>query len=130
VYRKILALIAALLTAFAPPLPAHAAVTPQSQLTCQYLLNTWPTGFTADLLIFNNGPTIDGWTATWTFDTPSQLVAVWSADMNQSTATVAVATPMPWNKIIASGSAVVFGWTALAPKTEVPDDITVNGIPC
>jgi len=42
----------------------------------------------------------------------------------------AVATAMPWNKVIGTDSVVTFGWTAIAPATEVPTDITVNGLPC
>lgn len=117
-------MIAALLAAT----PAHAAV--PSPFTCHYLVNSWPGGFSADLLIFNNGPTVTGWAAHWTFQEPTQLLGVWSAKMEQPSPHEMVAEPMPWNETIRSGSMVVFGWTALAPKTEVPTDITVNGLPC
>ena len=125
-YRKIL-LIAALLAATAAA-PAHAAV--PSPFTCRYMLNAWQGGFTADLFIFNNGPAVDGWTAHWTFQEPTQLLGVWAAKMEQPSPHEMVAMPMPWNKIIGGGSMVVFGWTAFAPKTEVPTDITINGLPC
>lgn len=121
-------LIATVLAATAPLSSARAA-TP-SPFSCRYIFSAWQTGFTADLFVTNNGPTVDGWTARWTFEAPTQLLTVWSADMNQSTQHEAVATPMPWNKVIYSGSMVAFGWTAMAPKTGVPTDISINGMPC
>jgi hypothetical protein len=133
VYRKAVtaftASLIATLLATAPIAPAHAAV-PQSQFTCQYLLWPFGSGFSADLVINNSGPTIDGWTVHWTFKEPTQLVSVWSAEMKMPTPNDAIATPLPWTKVIPSGAAVIFGWTAFAAKTEVPTDITVNGQPC
>ena len=133
-YRRILpTFIVSLIATLLAATPAHAAVpqsVQQSQLTCHYLLNPWSGGFSADLLIFNNGPTINGWTARWTFQEPTQLLGVWSAKMEQPSPHEMVAKPLPWNEVIPTGSMVVFGWTAFAAKTEVPTDITVNGIPC
>ncbi|HZM76289.1 MAG TPA: cellulose binding domain-containing protein [Candidatus Limnocylindrales bacterium] len=132
-YRKslfmlITSLIATLLATTAAVAPAQAAL--PSPFTCRYVLWPWQGGFSADLFITNNGPAIDGWIVHWTFEEPTQLLGVWSAEMKMPTPHDAVATPMPWNKVLNTGSMVVFGWTAFAPKTEVPDDITVNGIPC
>lgn len=108
--------------------PAHAAV--PSPFTCHYTFIAWQTGFTADLRITNNGPTIDGWTAHWTFKEPTQNLHVWSARMVQPTPHEAVATPESWTSKISTGTWVTFGWTALATSTEVPTDITINGMPC
>ncbi len=109
--------------------PAHAAVPPP--FTCQYIvLSQWHGGFNADLRITNRGPAIDGWTAHWTFQVPTRNVGVWSAQLVQANPYDAVATPASWIKKIQSGQTVAFGWTALAPSTDVPTDITINGLPC
>jgi cellulase/cellobiase CelA1 len=107
--------------------PAQAA-TPA--LTCTYTLMQWNGGFMAELAVTNTGPTITGWTAHWTFDTPTRVTATWQAALSQPTPTDTVAVPMPWATTIPSGSAVSFGWTAAAASTSVPADITINGQRC
>jgi endoglucanase len=108
--------------------PAHAGSSPA--VTCQYTFTSWPGGFTADLAMANSGPTIDGWTTHWTFATPTQATASWSARLAQANPVDIVATPMPWNKVIPTGATVSFGWTGIAAATEVPTDVTVNGKRC
>jgi endoglucanase len=107
--------------------PAHAAASP---VTCQYSLVQWPGGFSADLAITNNGPTINGWFTHWTVDAPTTLGGVWQAVMWMPTPRDMVATNTPSNAVIPTGARVSFGWTAIAPSTDVPTDITVNGMPC
>jgi hypothetical protein len=106
--------------------PAHAA----PPVTCQYTFFTWPGGFSADLTVTNEGPAINGWTTHWTLDEPTVLGGVWQAVMSMPTPLEMTATNLSWNAVIATGSRISFGWTASAPTTEVPTDITVNGVPC
>jgi hypothetical protein len=109
-----------------------AVVTPASAagpFACNYWFVSWPTGFTAELRIANNGPALDGWTSNWTFDNDERLGSIWSAVMTQEGNRI-TATPAPWTRSIPSGGAIGFGWTAFATGTQVPDDITVNGVPC
>jgi hypothetical protein len=121
------ALVAAVALIAATPAPAQAA---SPAVTCRYTFISWPGGFSADLHMANSGPAIDGWQARWTFATPAQANAVWSAQLVQATPTEMVATPAPWNQTIPTGGAVVFGWTASAVTADVPTQITVNGQPC
>jgi hypothetical protein len=125
-----IAVTAVLVAASLAAVPARAAEAAPSPFSCRYTFSSWPGGFSADLFITNHGPAVDGWTARWTFDTPTQTTAVWSGWLVQSSPHEAVAGPMSWNSLIRTGSTVVFGWTASAPATEVPTDITVNGLPC
>jgi galactose mutarotase-like enzyme len=119
------ALAAAVALAVAPPAPAAAPA-----LSCTYTLTRWSGGFTAELSIANSGPTITGWTAHWTFGTPTRITSSWQAALTQITPNDTVAAPMPWLATIPSGGAVSFGWTAIAATTEVPDDIAINGQRC
>ena len=107
--------------------PAHAA---SPTVTCSYTFTSWLGGFSAELAIANSGPTIDGWTAHWTFATPTRATASWSASLTQASAVDIVAVPMSWNKVIATGASVSFGWTGVAAATEVPTDLTINGMRC
>jgi Cellulose binding domain len=129
VYRKIVtALTASLIAASVTAAPARAAE--PSPFSCRYHFAAWPRGFSAELLIRNNGPAVDTWTAHWTHETPTQLELVWNARMTQLGPQEMVATPMPWNVSIPTNGWVGFGWTARATETEVPTDITINGLPC
>lgn len=128
-YRKIVPAFTAFLIAMMPAAPSHAAEV-SSPFSCRYLFTAWSGGFSAELYIANSGPAVDGWTARWTFETPTQATAVWSGWLIQAGPHDVVAGPMSWNKLIRTGSVVSFGWTASAPATEVPADITINGLPC
>jgi hypothetical protein len=96
---------------------------------CHYWFVSWPTGFSAELMIANNGPAITDWTSHWTFDDDERLGQVWNAVMTQDVNRI-TATPPPWYRTLPSGGMISFGWTAFASATQVPDDITVNGVPC
>lgn len=119
------AALAGVVAGVVPATPASAA----GSIVCHYTLIQWHGGFFADLKITNNGPTINGWTARWTFAEPTVVTSVWTAQLTQ-TASVATATNMSWNPTIATGTALTFGWTATARSTSVPTDITVNGQSC
>lgn len=108
--------------------PAAAIASPA--VTCTYTVSTWNGGFVANLAVANDGPTIDGWTVHWTFDTPTRATTVWSASLAQADPYDAVATPTYWNRVIRTGGVVSFGWTAIAATTTVPTDLTVNGQRC
>ncbi|GIH29709.1 hypothetical protein Aph01nite_80190 [Acrocarpospora phusangensis] len=109
-------------------LSAPAGATPV--FSCDYRVRSWPTGFSAELSITNHGPAISSWQAGWTFRTATELAGSWQAKVSQRTPYDMSAVNMTWNGFIGSGQMRTFGWTAFAVSTEVPDDITVNGIPC
>jgi cellulase/cellobiase CelA1 len=114
-------------TAGAAPSVATAG---QGGVTCQYIvLGRWSGGFTADLRIINDGPTINGWTARWTTPVPTGNVVGWAARMTQQGSEI-TAVNMTWNAAIPTGGTLVFGWSASAPSADVPTDITVNGSVC
>jgi hypothetical protein len=133
VYRKIVTAFTAFTASLIVTLPAAAparAAEVSSPFSCHYTFVAWQGGFSADLWITNSGPEVDGWTARWTFDTPTRATAVWAGWLIQPGPHEAVAGPMSYNRIIRTGSMVGLGWTAMAAATEVPEDITVNGLPC
>jgi len=111
----------------AAPASANAA----SPVTCVYTLTAWNMGFTANLQITNNGPApINGWTVRWTFAVPTAVTSGWSATITDTDGHTVAATNVSYNGVIGSGNSTSFGWSAEAVSTDVPTDLTVNGMPC
>jgi hypothetical protein len=123
--------------------PASAALTPgptpslssvvsvPKAFKCTYQVSaTWPGGFIANLTIANNGPDISSWVTKWTFKNPTQLINGWTSVVTQFGPYQVIIGNAAWNGLIKTGQATTFGWTASAAATEVPTDITVNGVPC
>lgn len=129
--RKAILVVAVLLST---AVPGTASAAPSGAapggVTCQYVvLASWGGGFTADLRIVNNGPTINGWTTRWTTLVPTSDVVAWSARMTQHGSEL-IAVNMPWNGVIRTGETSAFAWSARAPSDVAPTDITINGAPC
>ena len=127
VARTIVVAMLAAGVAVAVPSPAHAA----NGLTCRYTLFQWSGGFMAELAIVNQTTTtINGWNASWTFRNATLVAATWNGTITQSTPFDATARNAFYNGQIRPGAAAALGWTAMAPATEVPTDIVVNGVHC
>ncbi|MDG6103264.1 cellulose binding domain-containing protein [Dactylosporangium aurantiacum] len=126
-FRLLLAAVAAV-----PPLawagPAAADTVPA--FSCDYRFSAWTGGFVADLTVVNHGPAVNGWAARWTFRSATGNLTAWQARMAQPDPFTVTATNESYNALIDAGRSVRFGWTASAASTEVPSDITVNGVPC
>lgn len=106
--------------------PAAAA----SPISCRYTFAAWPGGFSAEVLVTNNGPDITGWTVHWTFGVPTAIVANWQANLAVRDGVDASATNVAYNGVIRRGSTQSFGWSATAVTTAAPTDLTVNGTAC
>lgn len=110
--------------------PARAAATPA--VTCTYTIqNVWPGGFTAQVVIANNGPTdINGWTLRWTFNEYTTNISAWQSTLSAPDGIHATATNASWNGTIRSGFTTDLGWSASAVHTSAPTDLSVNGMAC
>ncbi len=113
-----------LVAAMAGPASAAPAV------TCSYSFSAWNGGFTANVDIANNGPTINGWTMRWTFGSPTTNIQAWSSIISENSAFEVVATNMSYNGVIPAGTVRSFGWTATAASTTAPASLTINGTAC
>lgn len=110
---------------------AAAAPAADQAVTCTYIVRTsWTGGFTADLVVTNNGPTIDGWTIRWTFPDPTTILGAWSSQISETSAGAVTATNASYNAQIATGRTMAIGWSASGLSTAAPTDITLNGAPC
>lgn len=101
-------------------------------VTCVYTIqNVWPGGFTAQIVIADNGPTtINGWTLRWTFNEYTTNIAAWQSTLSAPDGIHATATNVSYNGTIRSGYTTSLGWSASAVDTSVPTDLSVNGAPC
>jgi len=108
-----------------------ASINTVSTVTCVYTFSAWTGGFSANIQIINNGPTaINGWTLRWTFAVPTAVTSGWSATITDPDGHDVSATNATYNGVIGSGQSTAFGWSAQAASTDVPTDLTVNGMPC
>ncbi|MEU8001413.1 cellulose binding domain-containing protein [Catellatospora sp. NPDC049111] len=118
---------AAVLAATALTAPAHAQ---GGGVDCAYLLTAYPGGFSASVQLANTGPAVDGWVLSWSFPADTTIHGVWQSRITQPDPRTAIAVNMPWNARIPAGTTLGFGWTAAAPATDIPTDLTLNGVPC
>ncbi len=119
--------ITTLLTAWALfVLPALAQTAPVS-ITFS-TSSTWGTGFSADVVVTNNGPTtLSGWTVA--FDLPvSGFSKIWNATEGASTATHKVFTNLSTNANIQPGASRSFGFNAIGAFTVAASNFTFNGL--
>ncbi|GAA1405552.1 cellulase [Catellatospora coxensis] len=92
----------------------------------------WPAGFNTQITVKNTGPTaINGWTLRWSFLGGQRVDSVWSAAATQAGATVS-ASNLSWNKVIAPGQSVTFGFLGDVATGPNPDPalFTLNGAAC
>lgn len=109
-------------------LMALAAQTAPVDISFNLRTPTWATGFNADIVITNTGPTaITGWTVA--FDLPvSGFSNAWNATEGASTATRKTFTNVSTNAKINAGSSRSFGFTAIGPFTVGATNFTFNGL--
>ena len=119
--------IATTCIAAAMPGAAHAG---SAAVTCTYTFNAWNGGFSANVHIANNGPTINGWSVRWTFAESTDQIQAWSSLISVRDGVEVTATNASYNAVIPSGGAVDFGWNARSAATSTPTDLTINGAAC
>ena len=99
-----------------------------------YTASNWGggNGFTGGVTITNTGTsTINGWNLVWTFANGQRVTAMWNATYSQP-ATVVTATNVDYNRTIAPGGQVNFGfngsWNGVTNTN--PTAFTLNGGNC
>ncbi|MDG4771849.1 cellulose binding domain-containing protein [Solwaraspora sp. WMMD792] len=90
--------------------------------------DSWGTGYTASVTVYNDGPAINGWSLGWTFPGGQLIQGHWNGIFQQTGPAVAV-TNESYNATIPTGGAVNVGFTADgSPATPTP--FTLNGTTC
>ncbi len=96
-----------------------------------YTMNTWNSGFTANISITNTGTsTINGWTLAFTLPSGQSITSGWNATYSPSSGQVS-ARNVSYNGTLAPGATVDIGFQAThTGNTAEPTAFTLNGIPC
>lgn len=90
----------------------------------------WGNGFTAQVKITNNGVGIDRWQVNWDMPDAQSITGLWNGQLQQQGDTVEV-THYDWNRNVASGSHIEFGFNAShLGVNRKPSNITLNGELC
>ncbi|HEY9669181.1 MAG TPA: glycoside hydrolase family 9 protein [Coleofasciculaceae cyanobacterium] len=92
--------------------------------------NDWGSGFTANMLIANNGNSnLSNWTLE--FDAPFEISNIWNAEIVSRQGNRYVIRNASWNGTIAPNATTTFGFQAgpgnITPATE-PSAYTLNGV--
>ena len=91
---------------------------------------SWPNGSTNQVTIKNTGTTaVSGWDLRWSFSSSEKITNLWSGSSTQLGSAVSVKN-LDWNKTIAAGASVTFGWNASGSVGAEPLLFTLNGKPC
>lgn len=91
----------------------------------------WSNGFTAEVVITNQGKAWKGWTATWDMPNAQTLSGgMWNANGSQSGSLV-TATGLSWNSNVAKDGKVQFGFNGVhSGINNIPTNVSVNGVLC
>ncbi|MEU0146124.1 glycoside hydrolase family 9 protein [Streptomyces sp. NPDC006288] len=101
--------------------------------TCEvtYSSHPWNTGSTVTVRVENTGSEpVSPWSLTWLLSGEQRLSHTWSAEFAQSGRTVS-ARPLSWNRSLAPGAAVDFGFnTSASGPAPDPESFKLNGRAC
>ena len=90
----------------------------------------WGNGFTAKVIVTNQGEAWSGWDATWTMPSGQQITGLWNGTHSQSGANVAVAS-YAWNANVTTNASVDFGFNgSYSGENTLPNDFRINGVLC
>ncbi|WP_405393140.1 glycoside hydrolase family 9 protein [Streptomyces sp. NBC_01102] len=101
--------------------------------TCEvsYVSHPWNTGSTVTVKLKNTGPEpVSPWQLTWLLPGEQAVSHTWSAEFDQYGRTIS-ARPLSWNRVIAPGATVDFGFNTTASATAAePSTFKLNGLSC
>ncbi|MEZ5534964.1 MAG: cellulose binding domain-containing protein [Thiolinea sp.] len=106
---------------------AHAAIACEVDYT---ISNQWGTGFTAQVLVRNQGDALSGWQVSWDMPDGQQVTHLWNGSVAQTGSAVLV-NNASWNANIAANANFNFGFNASHSGTNtIPTNIKLNGVLC
>jgi endo-1,4-beta-xylanase len=111
--------------------PPTSPPPPVSGCSVSYVPNTWPDGFTTEIVVTNNGNTaINGWTLAFSFPGNQRITNAWNGTASQNGQAVTI-TNVSYNATIAPGGTQNFGFQGTYTGTNAsPASFTLNGTRC
>jgi endo-1,4-beta-xylanase len=111
----------------APPTSQRPSSPPPSTgsgCTATYqMVNSWPGGLQATVVVANNGPAITGWTVRLTLPSGQAISSLWNGVNSGTTGSVTVSNAS-YNGALASGGSTSFGYTTTGASTSAPTGIS------
>lgn len=109
------------ISAMSEALSARTAAEIQNDVSVDYSINSWGSGYTATITITNNGTSaINNWQLQWDYATQT-VGSSWSCQLVQNGTRVTV-NPVSWNASIPAGGSISFGYNgAFNGGNTVPD---------
>ncbi len=109
----------------APPTTAPPTSTAPSGCHATYqLVNAWPGGFQATVVVANNGPsTVNGWTVHLTLASGQSISSLWNG-VNTGTSGAVTVRNAAYNGTLAAGASTTFGFTANGDGSAAPSGVT------
>jgi expansin len=90
------------------------------------LISDWGSGFQGAISITNNGESnIDSWNLE--FDFPNQINNIWDAEIEQNQNGSYTISHIAWNREIAAGETITFGFTGDGSVTMKPENYELDG---
>ena len=110
-----------------PPPPPPPVVACKAKYS---LVTEWDSGYTADVYIENKGDALNDWTVSWDMPDRQKVTSMSNGNYKQTAAHVDV-THAGWNKNIAAGSHIQFGFNGVHQAiNRSPGNISLNGVKC
>ncbi|MGW4962897.1 extracellular catalytic domain type 1 short-chain-length polyhydroxyalkanoate depolymerase [Nonomuraea sp. NPDC004186] len=96
-----------------------------------YAMNSWNTGFTAEVTITNTGTSqLTSWALTFTLPAGQSVTSAWNATISPASGQV-TARNVSYNGTVAPGASASFGFQAThTGNTSKPPAFTLNGATC
>ncbi|NYI04261.1 glycoside hydrolase family 6 protein [Allostreptomyces psammosilenae] len=115
------------------PTPTPTPTDPPANGACAVdyrITNSWSGGFTAEVVLRNNGAALNGWTLGWTFPGDQRITSAWNSRASQSGNAVTV-TDAGYNGSLATGASTSFGFQATVGSSNAePTAFTLGGVSC
>ena len=111
-------------------LAVPAAASAASACDVTYKVNSWSTGFTADVQVTNRSAAVSPWSLTWTFAGDQRVTSAWNATVTQSGGAVTAAAPA-YAPSLATGATASFGFQGTySGANAAPASFSLNGVRC
>ncbi len=108
---------------------SDTVTTPDNNLSADVdftLIKDWGSGFEGKISITNNsGSNIDSWSLE--FDFPNPINNIWDAEVESNEDGSYLITHAPWNREIAAGETLSFGFTGDNSVTSEPQNFELDG---
>ncbi len=114
-----------------PTSPPPTSPPPGGSCHVSYTPNSWPGGFTANVIITNNSAaTINGWTLTFTFPGDQKITNAWNTTATQSGESVSLKN-VSYNATISPGGSQTIGFQGTyGASNTTPASFALNGTTC